>query len=172
MCFTLASRGQEFHLHENQVIKDLFGLRPSSPASCRLEGTDRSNSSLNSGFYWLANPWTLEKAAGSLAALCKYQLAQEPMSGAVFVFRNAAGTALKLLTYDGSGYWLCLRRFSRGRLKWRPRSSEADSALHPLEAQQLQVLLYNGLPENAGFDEAWRKIDSATFIQAASAAAP
>src|SRR5262245_46158650 len=50
MCFTLASRGQEFHLHENQVIKDLFGLRPSSPASCRLEGTDRSNSFLSSGF--------------------------------------------------------------------------------------------------------------------------
>jgi transposase len=112
------------------------------------------------------------KGIDSLAALCKYQLAQEPMSGAVFVFRNAAGTALKLLTYDGSGYWLCLRRFSRGRLKWWPRSSEANSALHPLEAQQLQVLLYNGLPENAGFDEAWRKIDSATFIQAARAAAP
>ena len=117
-------------------------------------------------------PVDFRKGIDSLAALCKYQLAQEPMSGAVFVFRNAAGTALKLLTYDGSGYWLCLRRFSRGRLRWWPRSSLANSALHPLQAQQLQVLLYNGLPENAGFDEAWRKIDSATFIQAARAAAP
>ena len=28
--FTSASKGQEFHLHENQVIKDLIGLRPPS----------------------------------------------------------------------------------------------------------------------------------------------
>src|SRR5215813_15271316 len=63
MCFTLASRGQEFHLHENQVIKDPFGLRPSSPASCRLEGTDRSNSFHNSRFYLPANRSTLEKGS-------------------------------------------------------------------------------------------------------------
>jgi hypothetical protein len=30
MRFTSASEGQESHLHENQVIKDLFGLRSSS----------------------------------------------------------------------------------------------------------------------------------------------
>ena len=82
-------------------------------------------------------PVDFRKGIDSLAALCKYQLAQEPMSGAVFVFRNRSGTALKLLTYDGRGYWLCLRRFSRGRLRWWPRSSEAGAPLHPLEAQQL-----------------------------------
>src|SRR5215813_14782706 len=63
MCFTLASRGQEFHLHENQVIKDLFGLRPSSPASCRLEGTDRSNSFRNSRFCLPANRSISERAS-------------------------------------------------------------------------------------------------------------
>jgi transposase len=45
-------------------------------------------------------------------------LQEQPLSGAVFVFRNRAGTALKLLLYDGQGYWLCLKRLSQGRFTW------------------------------------------------------
>ena len=33
-------RGQEFHLHENQVIKDLFGLCPSSLTLQSFRGND------------------------------------------------------------------------------------------------------------------------------------
>jgi hypothetical protein len=85
-----------------------------------------------------------------------------------FVFRNRAGTALKLLVYDGTGCWLCLKRFSQGRLQWWPRA--ADTPLHPLEAQQLSVLLYNGLPEQARFVAPWRKVDSNAVAHAANAA--
>jgi hypothetical protein len=41
-CFTLASRGEELHPYGSQVIRDLFGLRPSSLAHSHFEGTDRS----------------------------------------------------------------------------------------------------------------------------------
>ena len=101
----------------------------------------------------------------SLVALCKIRLDQDPFSGTLFVFRNRSGTALKLLVYDGQGYWLCLKRFSKGRLHWWPQPS--DAPLHPLEAQQLSVLLYNGLPEQAGFAAQWRKINSGSASQAA-----
>lgn len=114
-------------------------------------------------------PVDFRKGLDSLLALCKGPLAQDPFSGTLFVFRNRAGTALKLLVYDGSGYWLCLKRFSQGRLQWWPQ--KADTPLHPLAAQQLSVLLYNGLPEQAGFAAPWRKIDSNTSAQAASAEA-
>lgn len=114
-------------------------------------------------------PVDFRKGLDSLLALCKGPLAQDPFSGALFVFRNRAGTALKLLVYDGTGYWLCLKRFSQGRLQWWPRAS--DTPLHPLEAQQLSVLLYNGLPEQAGFAAPWRKLDGSTFSQAARATA-
>jgi transposase len=109
-------------------------------------------------------PVDFRKGIDSLAALCKRQLAQEPMSGVLFVFRNRSGTALKLLTYDGRGYWLCLRRFSRGKIRWWPAS---DKPLHPLQAQELSVLLYNGLPDRADFVDTWRSIDPALFSQAA-----
>jgi transposase len=36
-----------------------------------------------------------------LARLCREVLSSDPCSGAVFVFRNRRGTAVKLLTYDG-----------------------------------------------------------------------
>lgn len=115
------------------------------------------------------DPVDFRKGLDSLLALCKGPLEQDPFSGTLFVFRNRAGTALKLLVYDGTGYWLCLKRFSQGRLQWWPRTS--DTPLHPLEAQQLSVLLYNGLPEQAGFAAPWRKVDPNAIAQAASAAA-
>src|SRR5712691_6411868 len=40
--FTRASRGEELHLYNLQVIKDLFGLSPSSLALRHFEGTDHS----------------------------------------------------------------------------------------------------------------------------------
>ena len=104
----------------------------------------------------------------SLAALCKRELAADPFSGALFVFRNRRGTALKMLCYDGLGFWLVTRRLSQGRLRWWPPAQ--DAALHPLQAQQLAVLLYNGLPEQAQFAPAWRALPTAT-AQAASASA-
>lgn len=114
-------------------------------------------------------PVDFRKGIDSLAALCKARLDENPFSGTLFVFRNRSGTALKLLVHDGHGFWLCLRRFSQGKLRWWPKA--VGTPLHPLEAQQLSVLLYNGLPDRADFAEAWRKVDSAAFHQAARASA-
>lgn len=97
------------------------------------------------------------KGVDALGALCKAHLEEDPFSGALFVFRNRRGTALKLLTYDGVGFWLTLRRFSQARLRWWPASG--GEKLHPLAAQQLAVLLYNGDPERARFAPAWRQIE-------------
>jgi transposase len=95
-------------------------------------------------------------------------LAEDPFSGALFVFRNRRGTALKMLCYDGVGYWLVTRRLSQGRIRWWPQAQDAQ--LHPLQAQQLSVLLYNGLPDQASFAPAWRKLPGVES-QAASDAA-
>ncbi|MGH7811203.1 MAG: IS66 family insertion sequence element accessory protein TnpB [Candidatus Binatia bacterium] len=103
-------------------------------------------------------PVDFRKGIDSLVALCKGPLAQDPFSGTLFVFRNRSGTALKLLVYDGQGFWLCLKRFSQGRLHWWP---QADTPLHRLEAQQLAVLLYNGLPDQARFAAPWRQLTEA-----------
>jgi len=42
-----------------------------------------------------------------LAARCRTVLEVDPFSGTVFVFRNRRRTAIKVLVYDGQGFWLC-----------------------------------------------------------------
>ena len=91
-----------------------------------------------------------------LAALCREKLLQDPYCGAAFVFRNRRGSAVKILIYDGVGYWLCLRRFSRGRLRWWP--IKTDQPLTQLAAQELQILLYQGSPVGAQLAEDWRRL--------------
>ena len=101
-------------------------------------------------------PVDFRKGIDTLAALCRNRLNCDPFSGTVFLFRNRRGTALKLLIYDGPGFWLCLKRFSRGHLAWWPRPTGAP--LHPLAAHQLSVLLMNGHPELARFQAPWRRL--------------
>ena len=43
----------------------------------------------------------------ALAAACTARLDADPFSGALFVFGNRARTAIKILVYDGQGFWLC-----------------------------------------------------------------
>ncbi|MCP9495752.1 MAG: IS66 family insertion sequence element accessory protein TnpB [Pyrinomonadaceae bacterium MAG19_C2-C3] len=57
------------------------------------------------------------KGIDTLAALCRHRLNCDPFSGTVFLFRNRRGTALKLLIYDGQGFWLCREAF----LAWTSR---------------------------------------------------
>lgn len=101
-------------------------------------------------------PVDFRRGIDRLAALCRDQLYQDPYCGALFLFRNRAGTAVKLLCYDGGGFWLCLRRFSRGRLQWWPQ--KAAQPITKLAAQQLQILLYQGDPDKAQLPCDWRSL--------------
>jgi len=100
-------------------------------------------------------PADFRKGIDSLAALCRSQLSQDPFSGKVFVFTNKRHTAVKIIVYDGQGYWLCLKRFSKGKLAWWPTT---QGAAHQLLPSQLQILLYQGSPQTAKIPENWRNI--------------
>ena len=101
-------------------------------------------------------PLDFRKGIDTIAAVCRLKLYQDPFSGTVFLFRNRRGTAIKLLCYDGTGYWLLHKRFSQGRLRWWPK--QTGEPLTTLAAKQLQVLLYNGDPDGAKMPEDWRKL--------------
>ena len=100
-------------------------------------------------------PADFRRGIDGLAALCRQQLREDPFTGAIFVFRNRRGSALKLLCYDGQGFWLCQKRFSQGRLNWWPRSAQASQRL---SARELQIVLWNGNPEEAGLADDWREV--------------
>ena len=100
-------------------------------------------------------PADFRRGIDGLAALCRQRLREDPMAGAIFVFRNRRGTALKLLSYDGQGYWLCQKRLSQGRLNWWPSSLQASERL---TARELQILLWNGNPKTVELAEDWRRV--------------
>ena len=52
-------------------------------------------------------PVDFRKGIDGLSAVCKTLLKQDPFSCTVFVFRNRRATAIKVLVYDGQGFWLC-----------------------------------------------------------------
>ncbi len=96
------------------------------------------------------------KGIDGLARLCREALKADPFSGAVFVFRNRSGKALKILVYDGQGFWLCQKRLSSGRFRFWPLSkSEGAKAL---QAHELQVLLSAGDPQATQAAPPWRRV--------------
>jgi hypothetical protein len=101
-------------------------------------------------------PVDFRKGVDGLARLATERLRGDPLSGCVFVFRNRRGTSVKLLVYDGQGFWLCQKRLSSGRFGWWPGVDGAASA--GLEAHELQLLLYNANPALAPAAPAWRRL--------------
>jgi transposase len=87
---------------------------------------------------WLAAGETdLRKGFDGLAALIQLQLAEDPFSGQLFVFRGRRGDRVKILWWDGDGLCLFAKRLERGKFVW----PQATSGTVSLTAAQLSMLL-------------------------------
>jgi transposase len=96
------------------------------------------------------------KGIDSLARLCQEKLTEDPFSGCVFIFRSRRGTTVRLLTYDGQGYWLLIKRLSQGRFRWWPEADGGPACA--LEAWQAQLLLAAGDASRVRAAPVWRSV--------------
>jgi transposase len=94
------------------------------------------------------------KGIDSLARLCQDTLQADPFSGCLFVFRSRRGTSIRILVYDGQGFWLAQKRLSQGRFVWWP-SGKGPSRV--LQAHQAQLLLAAGNPDTE-VAPVWRRV--------------
>lgn len=104
-------------------------------------------------------PVDFRKGIDGLAALCRQALSSDPLGGTLFVFCSRRRHAIKCLTYDGQGFWMCQKRLSQGRFTGWPK---ADShACLRLDPHQLHLLLWNGDPAQANAAPLWRPVELA-----------
>jgi transposase len=96
------------------------------------------------------------KGIDGLARVCQERLQPDPFCGWLFVFRNRRQTSLKILAYNGRGFWLCQKRLSRGRFPFWPASAASKTKV--LEAHQFYVLLAAGDPASARGAPVWRQV--------------
>jgi transposase len=94
------------------------------------------------------------KGIDSLVHLCREKLAADPFSGCVFVFRSRSSISIRVLAYDGQGFWLSQKRLSKGRFRWWP---SGDGAARSIEAYQAQLLLAAGDPDTKAAPM-WRRV--------------
>lgn len=94
-----------------------------------------------------------------LAERCRTVLAADPFTGTVFVFCNRRRTAIKVLVYDGQGFWLCHKRLSEGHFRYWPKAATPGAAATSLCAHELQILLCAGDPSATRAAPAWRRVD-------------
>ncbi len=91
-----------------------------------------------------------------LSRVCRSVLKADPFSGTVFVFRNRRGTGLKVIVYDGQGFWLCYKRLSSGRFRWWPADEKERAS--SMRAHELAVLFSGGDPGSTRAAPIWRRV--------------
>ena len=86
---------------------------------------------------WLAQaPVDLRRGVDRLLGLVQQALCRNAVDGGAYVFRNRAGTRVKVLCVDAQGIWLAVRRLHQGTFVW----PIAGAPVCALSAQQFAWL--------------------------------
>ena len=80
----------------------------------------------------------MRKQINGLAAIVEAGFKLDPFDGALFVFCNRSRDRLKILVWDGDGFWLCFKRLEKGRFRWPKIGEEATITL---SGEELDILL-------------------------------
>jgi len=107
----------------------------------------------------LVEPCDFRKGIDGLAGVCRARLSEDPFSGALFLFRNRRRTAIKGLIYDGQGFWLWMKRLSKGRFSYWPQADTLHPQAARLLSRELSVLFWNGDPSKALMGSDWKRIE-------------
>ena len=100
------------------------------------------------------------KGIDAIAQLCREKLDADPFSGYLFIFRTRRGTAIRVLQYDGQGFWLATKRLSKGRFRWWPTGTGCPPGpVRTLRAHKAQLPLAAGNPD-AEAPPAWRPLSA------------
>jgi len=82
-------------------------------------------------------PADLRKGFDGLSGLVRREFAADPLDGSLFLFINRRRDRLKILHWDGAGYWLYYRLLEAGTFETIPSNEPCAR----LDSTQLAMLL-------------------------------
>ena len=88
--------------------------------------------------YLACGPTDMRKSINGLRAMVESSFKLDPYAEAVFVFCNRARDRVKILEWDGDGFWLYFKRLEKGHFRWPTVGEEATMNLTGTE---LNILL-------------------------------
>jgi transposase len=105
-----------------------------------------------------AKPVDFRKGAEGLAALVREQMAADPFSGTVYVFRAKRADRVKLIYWDGTGVCLFAKRLEDGDFRWpkiqdgvmRLTSAQLGALLEGLDWRRVHQVRHTRTPLAAG----------------------
>jgi transposase len=100
---------------------------------------------LNVPIYLCTQPTDLRKGFEGLSGLVRSQFPADPLDGSLFLFVNRRRDRLKILHFDGAGYWLYYRLLEAGTFE----VIESEGKCLKIDAAQLAMLLA-GVPLKSG----------------------
>jgi len=80
----------------------------------------------------------MRKSINGLAAIVEVGFKLDPFDEALFVFCNRKRNRIKILEWDGDGFWLYFKRLEKGRFRW---PSVGEEATMILTGEELSYLL-------------------------------
>jgi transposase len=75
----------------------------------------------------------MRKSINGLITLVKENFSIDPFADALFVFCNRSRDRLKILEWDGDGFWLYFKRLERGHFRWPAEGDTSTMVLNPNE---------------------------------------
>jgi transposase len=92
----------------------------------------------NQRVYLACGGTDMRKSINGLMAIVESSFSLDPFDGALFVFCNKNRDRLKILVWDGDGFWLHFKRLEKGHFRW---PTVGDEATMTLSAEGLNYLL-------------------------------
>ncbi len=81
----------------------------------------------------------MRKGFDGLSGLVRNELAQDPLSGDVYIFINRRRNRMKLLVWEWGGFLLYYKRLERGRFECPPIAAKAQNTV--ISWQQLMLIV-------------------------------
>jgi len=81
------------------------------------------------------------RSINGLVAMVTNSFSLSPYDAAVFVFCNKNRNRLKILEFEGDGFWLHLKRLEQGRFKWPALEDGMTKQTMALTNEELTYLI-------------------------------